>query len=96
MSLLSDCIELEEGIRKLRSSAARQQYGHKALIDSVVWMHQKHRLAQNYEVSDELRSLLSEVGVEIIQGTAAYAYDKIPEALRGRQFDDTWRFKDDR
>lgn len=62
------------------------------LVRNLVALHQKYRLAKNYEVSDALRSVLKQAGVEVVQGTAGYAYAEIPKALQGRQVDDTWRY----
>jgi len=45
-------------------------------------------VAKDYKTSDSLRNILSSAGVIVIQSTAGYAYDEIPEALKGRFFDD--------
>lgn len=63
------------------------------IITATVRAHQECRLAKNYAVSDLLRAILHEAGIEIIQGSAGYAYEDIPPALKGRPVHDTWKFK---
>lgn len=63
------------------------------LISATVKAHQEYRLAKDYAVSDMLREILNEAGIEIVQGTAGYKYEDIPPALKGRPVQDTWRNK---
>lgn len=63
------------------------------LTSALVKAHQEHRLAKNYAVSDMLRGILNEAGIEVVQGTAGYKYENIPPALKNRQVNDTWRVK---
>jgi cysteinyl-tRNA synthetase len=90
MSLISDLEELSRACVSMKHKTRAQQELYFKLICGMVKMHQEHRIAKNYAVSDAIRSLLFEVGIRIIQGTAAYKYDKIPDGLKGRQVDDTW------
>jgi len=65
------------------------------LINVVVSIAQEARLNKDYELSDNLRRILKESGVEIIQGTAGYdKFEDIPKHLVGRPVVDTWKFID--
>lgn len=63
--------------------------------NGLVKLHQKHRVAKNYAVSDELRELLQSAGVKIKQGTAGYEYGDIPDALKNMTVDDRWSICND-
>lgn len=63
------------------------------LIENMVRLQQQYRNAKRFIDSDEIRDILQQAGVEIVRGTNGYEFDKIPEALKGRQVDDTWVFK---
>ena len=93
MSLIHDLKELKQACVAMENATREQQKVYFGVIEGVVKLHQKYRLAKNFMMSDELRGVLSSVGVEIVQGTAAYGHDKIPPSMRGRQIDDTWRIK---
>jgi len=90
MSLIAKCKELNEELGKLSKEAETQQFIYFNLIKSMVQMHQKYRIAKNYTISDEIRTLLNNVGIKIIQGTDGYKYEDIPKSLKGRRVQDTW------
>lgn len=91
MSLISDLSDIKRKLDGIEKKAARQQMIYFDLITAMVAMHQEHRVAKNFTVSDQIRSALNSCGIEIIQGTAGYEYGSIPEALKGRPVGDTWR-----
>lgn len=93
MSLIHNLAEIRKACESLEDDARKQQHIYYKIIEGVVRLHQKYRLEKNFNVSDELRSLLNEVGIEIIQGNAGYSYEAIPESLKTRQVNDTWHFK---
>ncbi len=93
MSLIQDLDDIKNKIRSMGDKAARQQCIYYDVIALVVRMHQRHRVAGDYAVSDEIRDLLKSVGVIIVQGTAGYDYEKIPDALKGRPVDDQWKIE---
>jgi hypothetical protein len=43
----------------------------------MVKLHQKHRVAKDYDISDEIRDLLNNIGVTITQGTDGMTWDEI-------------------
>lgn len=91
MSLLFDTKEIISDLERLQKKAEHQQRVYFNLINNMVRLHQKYRIAKNYEISDEIRAALNSVGVTIIQGTAQYGgYENIPPNMRNRQGDDTW------
>lgn len=92
MSLIAQTHQLAKDAAALAGAASAQQHAFFTLVDGMVRLHQQHRLAKNYEASDALRALLNAAGVQIVQGTGGYAYDKIPPALRGRPIGDSWIF----
>jgi cysteinyl-tRNA synthetase len=86
-------------LEKLKdTTAAVYEKGHKQradffrLVNNMVKMAQTARVGKSYATSDVIRAILKESGIEIVQGTAGYDYKDIPEALKGRPIDDTWRF----
>ena len=85
--------QLEWTVKALRGSTTNLSARLHKLIAATVRAHQESRLAKNYLVSDLLRAILNEAGIEIVQGTAGYAYEDIPPALKGRPVHDTWRIK---
>lgn len=94
MTLVLDLDDIEKDVLRLKNKVVRQQGIYYTLIDGMVRMQQRHRIAKNYAVSDELRGLLHKVGVKIKQGTDGYAYDDIPESLRGMTVNDQWTVDD--
>lgn len=91
MSLISDFDDLRRAFDSVGRKANRQQLAYYKLICGMVNLHQEQRIARNFAVSDALRSILNDVGIRIIQGTAPYQYGEIPEQLQCRQVDDTWQ-----
>jgi len=85
--------DIKRTTEDLSQTLTTYQRNHNILINSIVKMHQEARMAKDYKTSDSLRNVLSSAGVIVIQGTAGYAYDEIPESLKGRFVDDTWRLK---
>lgn len=94
MSLIHDIDRFERYIASIRAKANRQQNIYFKIISGLVKLHQKHRNAKNYAVSDELRELLNSSGVKIKQGTSGYKYEDIPESLRGMTVHDQWTIDD--
>lgn len=93
MSLVQDTIDLERSIREMRNKAAVQQAVYFRLIREMVAMQQKHRVAKNYAVSDEIRTLLSGIGVTITQGTDGMTLEQIEKRFKGKPqppVGDTW------
>ena len=76
----------------LQSELTAQQQAFFVLVDGLVKRQQALRLEQNFAESALLSRLLNKVGVTIIQGTAEYSYDKIPNHLRSRPIGDSWVF----
>lgn len=93
MSLIVDLTEISRMCVLMANKAMEQQKIYFDIINGVVSLHQQYRLANQYVISDELRRLANSVGIQIIQGTAGYKYEDIPEALKGRQINDVWRLK---
>lgn len=94
MSLIQDTKDIKSALDSLENKAKEQQLIYFNLISEMVKLHQKYRILKMYEVSDEIRTALNGVGVQIIQGTAQYdGYENIPSNLRNRQFNDTWKIK---
>ena len=94
MSLISDLEDIRSQCEALSTKARAQQEIYFKVISGVVKLHQENRIAKNFAVSDAIRSMLNDAGIEIIQGTAAYKYEEIPPQLNGRQVEDTWRIKE--
>lgn len=94
MSLMLDLADIENDVKSLKDKAHKQQIIYSHLITGMVALHQKYRLAKNYEISDELRNLLMSINVKIIQGTAGYEFKDIPASLKNHQFNDTWVIKE--
>ena len=90
MSLIHDCREIQKAIASMAQKAEGQQRVYFNLIQGLVRLQQKHRVAQNYAFSDELHALLTSVNIKVTQGTAGYAYTEIPKELKGRPVDDQW------
>jgi len=91
MSLVHDTNEILDSLKRLQTKASEQQMVYHHLINGMVAMHQQSRLAQNYEISDAIRSQLNAVGVKIIQGTAQFgSYENIPEHLRNDTVNDRY------
>lgn len=93
MDLIRNIHDLRKTCDAIEKKARQQSSICFTLISKVVKMHQEQRVAKNYTVSDVLRSLLNDVGVEIVQGTSGYKYEEIPQSLKGRQTEDTWKFR---
>jgi cysteinyl-tRNA synthetase len=81
--IINELINMRDEISKAKNENFK-------LINAVVSMHQFYRVNKIYEISDKLREMLNELGIKIIQGTAGYEYDKIPNQLKGRQVNDIW------
>jgi cysteinyl-tRNA synthetase len=94
MSLIQDITKLEKDIAQMKVKITRQQMIYYTIIDGLVLLSQKHRVSKNYTVSDELRNLLTSVGVKIKQGTDGYKYEEIPKSLMGMTVNDQWYFDD--
>ncbi|UOF79379.1 cysteinyL-tRNA synthetasE [Caudoviricetes sp.] len=90
MSLIARLDEIEKLVILTKSEAHKKQLAYFKVINGLVSLHQKYRILKNYEVSDELRSLLNSIGIKVIQGTAGYSYEDIPKSLIGRTYDDQW------
>jgi cysteinyl-tRNA synthetase len=94
MSLIQDTNDIQLAFQNLRRKAEKQQKIYFNVISGVVRLHQEYRIAKNYEISDRLRNILNENGINIIQGTAQYdGYEKIPSNLRSNIADDQWTIK---
>ena len=93
MSLIHDLDQIIRSAESMRAKAAEQQRVYYALINGLVALRQTYRLEKRYDIADELRALLDGVGVEIVQGTAGYAFSEIPAVLKGRQVADTWALR---
>jgi len=78
----------------LREAVEKQNRRHNALIAGLVAIQQKHRVAKDYAVADEVRALLNSVGVRLYQGTQGHDYADIPKELKGRPVGDTWIIED--
>ena len=93
MSLIADHKKICELLESLSEKTKTQQFIYFDLIKGMVKLHQKYRIEKNYTVSDEIRTLLNDIGIDIIQGTAGYNYDEIPKHLKGRRSEDSWVIK---
>lgn len=94
MSLIQDAKEIKTRLNELCVKTNTQQKRYFSVIDGMVKLHQKHRLAKNYQVSDEIRQVLNDCGIKIIQGTAQYkSYADIPDHLKNMTGDDQWRIE---
>lgn len=70
-----------------------ERRNHHRLVNGLVRMAQKARIDQNYALSDEIRALLKDSGIQVLQGTVGYhRFQDIPKELIGRPIIDTWRF----
>jgi cysteinyl-tRNA synthetase len=83
--------EIRDIAERLEAEARRKQKAHFDIVCALVKLQQEYRLAKNYSVSDSIRGILNDAGINIIQGTAGYQYEQIPPTLKGRQVNDTWR-----
>lgn len=81
---------IQEVIEQLKLEQGRLN----GIVSGIVKIHQAVRLAKSYDLSDALRQVLNAAGIEVIQGTAGYAYNNIPESLKGNPIGDTWKIKD--
>lgn len=88
--ILTKTTEIISAVTALDAELQEHRRIANALIKGIVKLRQEYRLEKNYFMADQLREILSSVGIEIIQGTAGYEYEDIPKSLKGRQFDDTW------
>ena len=89
-TILDTLKSVTEEVSKL---AFKQNHKLYTIISNLVMMQEKERLAKNYVISDRIREILQLAEVEIIQGTSLYEYKDIPIELQGKQFHDTWRYK---
>lgn len=94
MNLISRIEEIEHHALMIKDELVKRERAFTALVNKIVALHQKHRLANQYEQSDELRNMLNSAGIVVIQGTAGYEYDKIPAIMYNRTIDDTWKILD--
>lgn len=79
----------------LAAEAEVERRNHHRLINGLVRMSQYARIDQNYALSDEIRALLKDSGVQVMQGTVGYhRFQDIPKELIGRPLVDTWKFID--
>jgi hypothetical protein len=91
MSLIQDIKDIQSAFDGLKNKAEKQQRLYFNVISSVARLHQEYRIAKNYEISDQLRKLLNDNGIKIIQGTKQYGtYDNIPLNMRSNTVDDRW------
>jgi cysteinyl-tRNA synthetase len=65
MSLIAATREVESLLDNLKRQAEQQQRAYFNVITGMVHMHQKHRVAGNYLVSDEIRALLNMAMVSV-------------------------------
>ena len=91
MTLLSRLEEIERHVKNAKDAAVKTNLVYFKTVEYLVRKAQLARLAKNYTESDEIRKLLNECGIEIIQGTLGHEYVDIPNSLRGHQVYDTWR-----
>ena len=77
MSLLHEVSEIERTLKTLKREATIQQSIYFHLISGMVTLHQKHRVAKDYDTSDEIRDLLNNIGVIITQDTDGMTWDEI-------------------
>lgn len=66
----------------------RDNFNH--LVSEIVYIAQEARREKNYTLSDSLRKILNESGVEILQGSYGYNCEEVPKHLLGRPHHDTW------
>jgi len=95
MSLIADQKNICRSLENLSEKVKDQQHIYFHMIKGMVELHQKYRIEKQYTISDEIRALLNEIGIVIIQGTSGYKYEDIPKSLKGRQSQDTWKFNND-
>ena len=95
MSLIADHEEICNNIEKLSRKVKEQQHIYYYLIKGMVELHQKYRIEKNFKVSDNIRNLLNDIGINIIQGTDGYNYEDIPKHLKGRTVQDRWELNND-
>jgi len=93
MSTVSNIRDVKIAIVELERKIQQQQLSYYTIINSLVKMRQIFRLNKQYELADAIRNLLEDAGIEIIQGTIGYKYNEIPQNLKGRSIDDTWKSK---
>lgn len=81
-------------LEKISNGVDTQRVDYYSLINLIVGLHTTYRINKEYAISDKIREVLNRSGIKIIQGTIGHNYEDIPENLKGRQFQDTWEFKD--
>jgi len=95
MSLIHDVNDIQLSLDNLKNKAKEQQKLYFSIITGVVSLHQEYRIAKNYEVSDKLRELLNNNGINIIQGTKQYgSFENIPKSLLNNTVNDRWGIKE--
>jgi len=93
MGLMHEVSEIERSLKTLKREANIQQAIYFRLIQGMVKMHQKHRVAKDFAVSDEIRDLLNSLGVSITQGTDGLTYEEIKKRYAKKPqppVGDTW------
>ena len=77
----------------LAAEAEVERRNHHRLINGVVNLAQEARIRKNYVLSDEIRALLKDSGIQVVQGTRDYKnFSDVPKELIGRPLVDTWKF----
>lgn len=93
MSLIQDLKDIQFNIDLLKSDIQIQQAIYFHLINGMVALHQKHRVAKEFILSDEVRNLLSNIGVKIVQGTDGMTLEQIRKVYKDvpqPSVGDTW------
>lgn len=96
MSLVQTVSDIEHQLQYLRQDAKSQQTIYFTLIQGMVELQQKYRVAKQYEHSDKIRALLNSIGIVIVQGTDGMSWDEIERKFKGKPqppVGDTWNFK---
>jgi hypothetical protein len=98
MSLIQDLDDLTRSVRAMQEKSAMQQRMFFRLVDGLVRINQEFRVAKRYDVSDRLRALLAEAGVDVIQGTGGMSWDDIKRKYHDKGIpqpmgNDTFRLK---
>lgn len=84
---------LSNTLNNVQEQVRRERTNFSKLVNKVVEIAQEARINKDYELADNLREILKQSGVEILQGTSEYAtFADIPTEKVGMPIIDTWRF----
>lgn len=76
-SLIWSFGEVIKDLNRLQLDIKTQQNSYNQLISKIVSLHQEYRITKQYEISDQLRNLLYDVGVVIVQGKKGMEFSEI-------------------